>query len=92
MHTQGPECVPRPRNRPQLVLHPDIPQFDLPIAAGTNQFPHAPTLHVYVGNPLLMTTVAFDHRVDGFLALIIDLDFAIAEASDEDVSGDLVGG
>ena len=75
-----------------LVLHPDIPQLDLPIATGADELAHTSALHVHIRDPLLVAAVTLDHGVDGLLALVIDLDLAVAEASDEDVARDLIGG
>ena len=92
VHAQSPQRPPRRPQTPHLPTHPDVPQLHLPVPARADQLPHPAPLHVQARDPLLVAAVAANHGVDGLLALVVDLDLAVAEAGNEDVAGDLVGG
>ena len=75
-----------------LILHPNIPQLDLAVAAAADQLPHAAALHVHVGDPLLVAAVPLDHGLRRPLALVVDLDLAVPEAGHENVARYLIRG
>ena len=91
MNTQGAKCSLGRSDAPYLVRHTNVPQLDLTIAAPTDQFSHTATLHMDVRDPLLMAAVAAYHRFRGLLALIKDLDLAVAESGDKNVASNLIG-
>ena len=92
MHAQRPQHLPRRLNRPERGIQPNIPQLDLAVPTAADEFAQPPALHVHVGDPLFVFAPGFDHGGAGFEALVEDADDAVAEAGDEDVAGDLVGG
>ena len=92
MHAQRPQHIPRRPDCPQRRIHANIPQLDLSVAAPANQFPQPPSLHMHVGDPLLVLAPGLDHGGAGLEALVEDADDAVAEAGDKDVARDLVGG
>lgn len=61
MHTQRPHCVARGRNLPNGVLLPNVPQLHLSIPRPTYQLSEPTTLHMHVGDPLLVLSPTSDH-------------------------------
>jgi len=92
MHTQRPHRITRRRNLPHRSILPNIPQFDLAIPASRDQFSEAATLHMDVGDPLLVTPPMLHHCHRRLFARVEDANCAVAVAGAEDVAGDLVGG
>ena len=92
MNAQGPQHVFRRRHGVQRGILADIPQFDLTVAASTDQFSQASSLHMNVGNPLLVFSPNFDHCHGGFQPLVEDPNRTIPIASDENIARDLVRG
>jgi len=92
MNTERSKSVLRGFNRSDLFFHTDVPKLDLSIAAATDEFPHASSLHVHVGNPLFMTAPSLLHSSGRSLALIEDPECSIAVAGYKDIARNLVGG
>lgn len=92
MDAQGPQHVFRRGHGVKRGILADIPKFDLPVATPTNQFSQTSSLHVNVGNPLLMFSPYFDHCHGRFQPLVKDTDRTIPIATNENIAGDLVRG
>lgn len=92
MNTQGAKSISSCIDGRNRIIHPEIPELDLTIPAAGDQLSHAPSLHVHVGDPLLMLTPDLDHCSCGFEALIKDTNGAISEARNEYIPGNLIGG
>ena len=92
MHTQRPQRILRRSNRVQRLILPDIPKLDLAVPTATDQLAESTTLHVHVGDPLLMVAPDFDHRHCRTQALVEDADGTVAITANEHISGYLVGG
>ena len=90
--TQRPHCVACGRDLPDRVILPDIPQLHLSVPRPADQLPEPTTLHVHVGDPLLVLSPTSNHGQGRLLAGIEDADDAVAVASAKDVASDLVGG
>lgn len=92
MHTHRPERIPRRLHRPDTLIHPDIPQLNFAIPTPGDQLTLPTALQVHIGDPLSVLLPALHHCGGGFLALVVDADGAVAEAGNEDVAFNLVGG
>lgn len=90
MHTKRSQCVPRCFDGAEFIRHPNVPQLDLAVATAADEFSHASTLHMDVGNPLLVATISLDHRCSRLLPLIKDLNLAVSEPSDKNVTCHLI--
>lgn len=90
MDTQGAKSVFGSRDGGKRAIHAEIPQSNLAIAAARDEFSQATTLHVDIGNPLLMLTPNLDHRCSWLETLVKDTNGAITEARDENVASNLV--
>ena len=91
MNTQRPQCIASCGDGSNLILHPDIPKLNLPIAATTDQFSHAPTLHMYVRDPLFVTAPRLLHGGCRLFTLIEYPKSTITIASNEHITGNLIG-
>ena len=61
MDTQCPHCVTYSGNLSDRVILSDIPQLHLPIPRPTDQLSETTTLHVHVGDPLLVLSPTSNH-------------------------------
>lgn len=61
MDTQRPHCVTCGRNLANRVILPNIPQLHLSIPRSADQLPKTTTLHMHVGDPLLVLSPTSDH-------------------------------
>lgn len=91
MNTQRPKRILRGIRCGNRIIQAQIPETDLAVATTRDQLAQAASLHVHVGDPLLVLAPDLDHGRCGFQALIEDADCAVAEARDEDVARHLVG-
>lgn len=90
MDTQCPKSILGGIDGGQWVVHPEIPQPDLTVAAARNKLPETTTLHVDIRDPLLMLAPDLDHGGGRFQPLIEYTHGAISEASNEYVACNLV--
>lgn len=61
MDTQCPHRVTRGGNLSDRIILSNIPQFHLSIPRSADQFPEPATLHVHVGDPLLVLSPTSNH-------------------------------
>lgn len=61
VHTQCPHCITCGCDFLDGVILPDIPQLHLAVPRATNELPKPTTLHVHIGNPLLVLPPTSDH-------------------------------
>ena len=104
MHAQVPELLMPPPIRRQLprrvhrgdrlqrLFGADVPDHDFAQALGRDELTRAATLHVHARDPAVVLVPDADHGVAPVEAPVVDAEGAVAEAGDEDVAGDLVGG
>ena len=92
MNTEGAQGVLGGFNRSDFFFHANVPKLDLSISATTDEFPHASSLHVHIGDPLLVTTPSLLHSRGRSLTLIEDSECSVTVAGYKDVSCNLVGG
>lgn len=92
MYAHASESALRRLYRAELIFHSNVPQLDLATAASTNELSHSTTLHVDVGDPLLVADVSLPHGRCRRFALIIDLDLAVTEPSYKDITRNLIRG
>ena len=61
MNAQCPHRVTCGGNLSDRVILSNIPQFHFSVPRSADQFPEPTTLHVHVGNPLLVLSPTSDH-------------------------------
>ena len=61
MDTQRPHCVTCGRNLPDRVIFPNVPELHLSIPRSAYQLPEPTTLHMHVGDPLLVLSPTSNH-------------------------------
>ena len=88
--TQGPKRIFGRENSGQGVVHAKIPQSDLAVATAGNKFSQATTLHVDVGDPLLVIAPDLDHRGGRLQSLIEDTNSTVTKTGNKDVTCHLV--
>jgi hypothetical protein len=71
-------------------VHSQIPQSDFAVSTAGDQLSQTPSLHVHVGDPLLVIAPHFDHCRRRLHALVENSDGAVTESSHKDVACDLV--
>lgn len=74
----------------ECVVHTEIPQSNFAVAATRDEFSQATTLHVDVGDPLLVLTPNLDHGGCRLQSLVEDAYGTVTKACDEDVTSHLV--
>lgn len=92
MDAQSPKGVLCCVDGGQGVVHTKIPESDLTVTATRDKFTQTATLHMNIGDPLLVFTPNFNHRSARLETLIEDTDRAITETSNEYVTSNLVRG
>ena len=90
MDAQGTECILGGIDSRKRIVHTEIPKADLTIATPRDELSEATTLHMDVGDPLLVLTPDFDHRCSRLQSLIKDTNGAITKASNKYVASHLV--
>lgn len=90
MNAQGAESVLGRRDGGKGTIHAKIPESNLTIAATGDKLSQTTSLHVDIGDPLLVLTPDLDHGRGWFETLVKDTDGAITEACDENVASDLI--
>lgn len=88
--TQGPERIFGGENSGQGIVHAKIPESDLAVTTAGNKFSQATTLHMNVGDPLLVIAPDLDHRGGRLQSLIKDTNGTVAKTGNKDVTGHLV--
>ena len=94
MRTCCPQCLAGCVDRPQGLVHPDIPELDFAIAAGGEKLALATTLHVHALDPDSVGLVLplLDHRLLRSVASIEYSNRPVSKTSDEDIASHLVRG
>lgn len=90
MHAKCAQSVLRRNDRTDFFSHADVPELDFTVATSANELPHSTSLHVDVGNPLLVAAVSLNHCGGRLLALVEHLDLTIAHTGDKNIPSDLV--
>ena len=81
-------------DRLQRLIHTDVPQLDLAIAAGREQFTLPTTLHVDRADPVLVIGVLplLHHRRLRLLADVENPDSTVTKAGDKNIASHLIRG
>lgn len=91
MNAKCSKSIASCRDGPNLLFHSNVPKLDLSISAPTDQLPHASALHVYINDPLLVTTPGLLQGGSWFLALVENANTTITIASNKYITRYLVG-
>jgi hypothetical protein len=91
VHTQRTQGVSSGNDGIDRIVQAEVPEANLAVTAGRDEFSNTTTLHMDVGNPLLMFTPDLNHRRGWLQALVKYANSAISKSSNEDISGNLVG-
>lgn len=90
MHAQSSKRVFGCINGGQRIVHPQIPKSNLTIATARDELAETATLHMDIGDPLLVLTPDFHHRRGGLESLVENTDGSVAESSHKDVTSNLI--
>lgn len=90
MDAQGSEGIFGGQDGRERVVHAEIPQFHLAVAAARDELSQTAALHVDIGDPLFVLTPDLDHGCGRLQSLIEDTNGAVTKSSNKDVASYLV--